>query len=52
MVNTYMLPVYNSVTDTWLIDNRDGTYKEISSAEYEKMFPKMFKTRYDKDEKD
>ena len=40
-----MLPVFNQITNTWLIQNEDGSFKEISNEEYLKMF--QIKTRYD-----
>ena len=46
-MKSYMFPVYNPITDTWLMVNGDGTFKEITNEEYTKTRQKMFRTRYD-----
>jgi len=45
--NTYTFPIYDPYTQTWIIDNRDGTTKVISQEEYDNTM-RTFKTRYDK----
>ena len=31
---SYTLPMYDSYSDTWMIDNCDGTFKTVSDEEY------------------
>ena len=44
MSQSYVLPIFNPLTKTWLIDNKDGTWKEISEEQYRGEY--MFTTRY------
>lgn len=48
MIEFYTLPIFNPLTKTWLIDNKDGTWKEVSDEQYRNEYIRSvwFKTRY------